>query len=213
MYVPPHFAAPDTEALHGLIEDNPFGILVRGGESGLDADHIPFLLDRDQSAFGRLHCHVARANPIWKTLGTGDTVLVIFGGGEAYISPNWYPSKQDFHKQVPTWNYRVAHAHGRVTVRDDADYVRGVVSRLTQRHESGLPTPWQITDSPKEFIDAMLKAIVGIEIEITRLTGKFKLSQNKEARDIRNAGTMLRSRGETALGEAMLAAADAKERG
>src|SRR5262245_768907 len=125
MYVPAHFAAPSTAALHDLIEENPFGTLVRNGENGLDADHVPFLLDRDQGEFGRLHCHVARANPIWKTVATGDAVMVIFGGGEAYISPNWYPSKQDFHKQVPTWNYRVAHAHGRVTLHDDADYVRG----------------------------------------------------------------------------------------
>jgi transcriptional regulator len=212
MYVPPHFAAPSTQALHDLIVENPFGILLRHDQSGLDADHLPFLLDPSQGEFGRLHCHGARANPIWKTVAPGDAVLAIFGGGEAYISPNWYPSKQDFHKQVPTWNYRVAHAHGRVTVHDDADYVRGVVSRLTETQESRLPTPWQITDSPKEFIDAMLKAIVGIEIEITQLTGKFKLSQNKEARDIRNAGAMLKSRGDAALGEAMLAAADAKER-
>ncbi|WP_192250341.1 FMN-binding negative transcriptional regulator [Mesorhizobium caraganae] len=210
MYVPGHFAESNTEVLHSLIERNPLGILVTNGGSGLDANHIPFELSKDQGQLGVLHSHVARANPVWQDIATGDEALVIFREAHAYISPNWYPSKHDFHKQVPTWNYLVAHAYGRVTIRDDERYVRGMVARLTRTHEAGQTVPWKMTDSPKEFIDTLLKAIVGIEIEITRLVGKSKLSQNKEERDIRSAGEILKARGEPKMGDAMLLAADAK---
>nr|WP_298686665.1 FMN-binding negative transcriptional regulator [uncultured Dongia sp.] len=213
MYVPRHFVEPRTEVLHNLIKENPLGVLITNGESGLDANHIPFELSSDQAPLGVLHCHVARANPVWQDIATGDEVLVVFRAAHAYISPNWYPSKQEFHKQVPTWNYMVAHAHGRATIRDDERYVRTLVARLTRTHESKQPTPWKMGDSPKEFIDAMVKAIVGIEIEITRLVGKSKLSQNKEERDIRNAGEKLNENGERVLGEAMLVAAAIKTAG
>lgn len=212
MYVPAHFAEPHTEALHALIEANPLGIFVTNGKSGLDANHIPFHLDKAHDPFGRLHGHVARANPVWQDIASGDEVMVVFRAAQAYISPNWYPSKHEFHRQVPTWNYRVVHAHGRVTIRDEERYVLGVVGRLTKTHEAGQPVPWKMADSAREYIDAMLKAIVGIEIEVTRLTGKFKLSQNKEVRDIRNAGEMVTAQGEPALGDAMLAAAAVKEK-
>jgi transcriptional regulator len=162
---------------------------------------------------GVLHAHVARANPVWQDIATGDEVLVVFRSAHAYISPNWYPSKQEFHKQVPTWNYMVAHAYGRATIQDDERYVRTVVARLTRTHESKLPSPWKMGDSPKEFIDTMVKAIVGIEIEITRLVGKTKLSQNKEERDMRNAGETLIASGAHLVGEAMLAAAASKATG
>lgn len=211
MYVPQHFNEPRMDVLHDLIVNNPFGTLVTHGEAGLDANHLPFELDPAGGAQGTLHAHVARNNPVWRDLRNGDEVLVVFRAGDAYVSPQWYPSKQEFHKQVPTWNYIVAHAHGRVTIRDDERYVRGVVARLTRRHEAALPTPWKMTDSPADFIDTMLKAIVGIEIEITRLVGKTKLSQNKEARDTLGAGNALVAKGEHAIGEAMLAAAAAKE--
>jgi transcriptional regulator len=210
VYVPPHFSEPRREALHDLIQANPLGILVTNGKGGLDANHIPFELDTSLGEFGGLQAHVARANPVWKEIATGDEVLVIFRGPDAYISPNWYPSKHDFHKQVPTWNYLVVHAHGRVVVRDDERYVRALVARLTRRHEAQQASPWKMSDSPREFIDAMVKAIVGIEVEITRLEGKFKLSQNKEVRDIRNVGAVLKANGESALGDAMLSAAAAK---
>jgi len=204
MYVPPHFAPPGTEALHGLIEENPFGILVRSGEGGLDAGHIPFLLDKDHGAFGRLHCHVARANPIWKTSGDGDTVLVIFQTAEAYISPNWYPSTHEHHRHVPTWNYMVAHAHGRITARDDERHLRGVVGRLAKIHEAAQPRPWKMGDSPQAFIDQMLASIVALDIEITRLIGKFKLGQNRERRDVLGAADALRVQGNKAIADAML---------
>jgi transcriptional regulator len=210
MYVPPHFDEPRTEVLHDLIRQHPFGTLVTHGTGGLDANHIPFELLPGQGELGTLSAHVARANPVWQELAEGDEVLVIFRAGDAYISPNWYPSKHAFHKQVPTWNYRVVHAHGRVTIRDDERYVRGVVARLTRTHEAGQPVPWKMGDSAPEHIDTLLKAIVGLEIGITRLVGKFKLSQNKDVRDLRNAGEMLKVQGEHAIGDAMLACAQAK---
>jgi transcriptional regulator len=213
MYVPPHFAEPRAELLHKLIRENPLGVLITNGKSGLDANHIPFELSSEQKQLGVLHSHVARANPVWQDIATGDEVLVVFRASHAYISPNWYPSKHEFHKQVPTWNYMVAHAYGRATIHDDERYVRGMVARLTRTHEGKQPTPWKMGDSPKEFIDMMVKAIVGIEIEITRLVGKSKLSQNKEDRDIRNAGEKLKERGEHILGDAMLVAAAEKAAG
>lgn len=211
MYVPAHFDEQRPEVLYDLIDNNALGTLITHGKSGLDANHIPFELNRSQGQRGTLHCHVARKNPVWQDIATGDEVLVVFRAGDAYISPQWYPSKQETHKQVPTWNYLVAHVYGRVTVRDDERYVRGNVARLTRQHEASQAVPWKMTDAPGDYIDTMLKAIVGLEIEITRLVGKIKLSQNKEARDIRSAAEMLTAQGETVIGEAMLGEAARKE--
>ncbi|MBP0598065.1 FMN-binding negative transcriptional regulator [Herbaspirillum sp. LeCh32-8] len=211
MYIPAHFDEPDSAVLHGMIAAHPFGVLVTHGADGLDANHLPFHLDPAQGRLGTLHAHVARANPLWRQLADGDAVLAVFSAGDAYVSPSWYPSKHEAHRQVPTWNYMVAHAHGRVVVRDDERYVRGVVARLTRTHEAGEEAPWKMTDAPADFTDTLLKAIVGIEIEITRLEGKRKLSQNKEVRDIRGAGQTLLARGHSAVGEAMLGEADRKE--
>jgi transcriptional regulator len=210
MYVPAHFDESRTEVLHDLIKQHPFGMLVTHGASGLDANHIPFELHPQQGERGVLNAHVARANPVWKDVSDGDEVLVVFRAADAYISPNWYPSKHEFHKQVPSWNYMVAHAYGRITIRDDERFVRGVVGRLTRTHEASQPKPWKMGDSPKEFIDAILKAIVGMEIEITRLVGKSKLSQNKDAHDIRGAGEMLKAKADHLIGDAMLACVKAK---
>lgn len=210
MYVPAHFDHSSKDALHALIRQHPFGTLVTHGADGLDANHLPFILLPDQGEQGTLHAHVARANPVWRNVTDGDEVLAIFRVANAYVSPNWYPSKHEQHRQVPTWNYIVAHAHGRVTVRDDERFVRGVVARLTKTHEASQPAPWKMGDSAPEFIDAMLKAVVGLEIQITRLVGKAKLSQNKEVRDIRSAGEALKARGHDALGDAMLDCANAR---
>jgi transcriptional regulator len=210
MYVPAHFDEPRTEVLHDLIKHHPFGMLVTHGASGLDANHIPFELNPQQGEMGVLNAHVARANPVWQDVSNGDEVMVVFRAADAYVSPNWYPSKHELRKQVPTWNYMVVHAHGRIAIRDDERFVRGVVARLTRTHEASQPAPWKITDSTKDYIDTMLKAIVGIEIEITRLVGKSKLSQNKEVRDIRNAGEMLKAQGDHVIGDAMLACGNAK---
>ncbi|MCV9938352.1 FMN-binding negative transcriptional regulator [Boseaceae bacterium BT-24-1] len=210
MYVPAHFDVSDPETLCNFIDNNALGVLVTHGKSGLDANHIPFELNRTQGPHGVLHSHVARNNPVWQDTASGDEVLVVFRAADAYISPQWYPSKHEFHKQVPTWNYLVVHAHGRVTIRDDERYVRGMVARLTRTHEASQPVPWKMTDAPKDFTDMMLKAIVGVEIEITRLEGKFKLSQNKDERDIRSAGEKLVEQGDRLVGERMLDAAAAK---
>jgi transcriptional regulator len=131
-------------------------------------------------------------------------VLVVFLADDAYISPNWYPSKHETHQQVPTWNYRVVHAYGKITIYDDEKYVRALVGRLTKKHEESQPKPWKMSDAPRDYMEMMVKSIVGIEIKITRLIGKFKLSQNRENRDRLNAGQMLVEQGNEVLGKAML---------
>lgn len=204
MYIPAHFSEPNLEVLHDLITKNPLGILFTHGQNGLDANHIPFDIDTKTGPHGTLRGHCARANPLWKNVQKNEEVLVVFRGDQAYISPNWYPSKHEFHKQVPTWNYMVAHAHGRIMIHDEEHYVRGVVDGLARHHETSQPIPWKITDSPYDYINMMLKYIVGIEIEITHLDGKFKLSQNREVRDIHGAGSALKEQGNTVLGQAML---------
>lgn len=186
---------------------HPLGVLVTMGASGLDANHIPFELDASAGPCGTLLGHVARANPVWQQAAPGSDVLVVFRGAEGYISPNWYPSKHETHRHVPTWNYEVVHAHGTLTVRDDERFVRGVVARLTRTHEANQPQPWKMGDAPPDYIDTLLQAIVGIEIRITRLVGKAKLSQNREPRDLAGAVQGLRASGCTALAQAMEQAA------
>ena len=203
MYVPAHFNEPHKDVLHSLIVQNPFGTLITYGKSGLDANHIPLELAPDEGELGVLHAHVARSNPLWENVVDGDEVLVVFHAGDAYISPTWYPSKHETHRQVPTWNYVVVHAHGRIAIRDDEKYVRGVIARLTRRHEATQPAPWKMGDAPAEYIDTLVKSIVGVQIDITRLVGKSKLSQNKDARDMKGAGEALKARGNR-IGDAML---------
>lgn len=203
MYIPEHFLIKNLEVIHQIIQTNPLGVLVSMTPEGLDANHIPFELDAGR---GVLTAHVARANPVWQECKDGAEVLVIFRGNESYISPNWYPSKHETHRLVPTWNYEVVHVHGRLTVQDQEKFVRGVVGRLTRRHEATEPKPWKMGDSAPEYIDGMLKAIVGIEIAITRLEGKAKLSQNREARDRLNAAEVLSTQGEVGLARAMQSA-------
>jgi transcriptional regulator len=154
-------------------------------------------------ANGLLSAHVARANPVWQQCASGADVLIVFRGNEHYISPNWYPSKHETHRQVPTWNYEVVHAHGRLTVRDDDRFVRGVVARLTRTHEAQEPKPWKMGDSSPDYIDGMVRAIVGIEVLVTRLEGKSKLSQNREPRDVRGAVDSLRARGVLPMAQSM----------
>ena len=203
MYIPEHFLIKNLEVIHQIIQTNPLGVLVSMTPEGLDANHIPFELDAGR---GVLTAHVARANPVWQECKDGAEVLVIFRGNESYISPNWYPSKHETHRLVPTWNYEVVHVHGRLTVQDQEKFVRGVVGRLTRKHEATEPKPWKMGDSAPEYIDGMVKAIVGIEIAITRLEGKAKLSQNREARDRLNAAEVLLTQGAVGLAQAMQAA-------
>ena len=204
MYLPNHFAETRDDELFRTIAAYPLGVLVLNGPDGLDANHLPFLID-EAVPMNKLLAHVARANPIWKQAKDGDEALVIFRAGDAYISPNWYPSKHESHRQVPTWNYRVVHVHGRIHVRDSERFVRGVVARLTRTHEGlgGSAKPWKMSDSSPDYIDQMLANIVGIEIEITKMTGKWKLSQNKDEPDRVNAAEELRKRGEFEISAAM----------
>lgn len=203
MYVPDHFSLTDPASLHRVMRTHPLGMMVTCVDGRLDANHLPFEFDPAVGPLGQLTGHVARANPVWQQCRGGAPVMVVFRGAEGYISPNWYPSKHETHRLVPTWNYEVVHAHGRLTVRDDEAFVRGVVARLTRRHEAGEPRPWKMGDSAPEFIEGMLKAIVGIEIAVERLEGKAKLSQNRETRDRLGAAGTLLERGATELGDLM----------
>jgi transcriptional regulator len=203
MYIPDHFALKDVQALYAIIRAHPLGALVTSTPDGLDANHIPFHLDPER---GWLTAHVARANPVWQQCGDGKDVLVIFRAQDSYISPNWYPSKHELHRQVPTWNYQAVHVHGRLTVRDDEKFVRGVVARLTRTHESREPQPWKMGDSSPDYIDGLLQAIVGIEVAVTRLEGKAKLSQNREDRDRLHAAEVLDAQGQAELAQAMRSA-------
>ncbi|MFM1907897.1 MAG: hypothetical protein RLZZ591_1574 [Pseudomonadota bacterium] len=205
MYIPAHFAQTKPEYLHRIVREHPLGVLVTHGDGGLDANHIPFEFDASAGTHGALLAHVARANTLWQRCPTGTPVMVIFRGAEAYISPNWYPSKHETHRQVPTWNYEAVHAHGILTVHDDERFLRGLLARLTRHHEATEPRPWKMGDSAPEFIDGMLRNIVGIEINITSLVGKSKLSQNKEARDRLQAADTLATRGHDELAKAMRA--------
>ena len=204
MYVPSHFSITDNDPLFHLIRENPLGILITHSDSGLDANHVPFELDSNDGNYGVLRAHVARTNPVWKEVAEGSDVLVVFRAEHAYISPNWYPSKREFHKQVPTWNYRVVHAHGKLSIRDDETFLRNLVGRLTQIHEASQPNPWRMDDAPRDYLESMLRAIVGLEITISRLVGKFKLSQNRELRDRLSLGEALKAQGDIALGQATL---------
>ena len=207
MYIPAHFEENRPEMLHGLMAEHPFGALVTLGPNGLDANHLPFEFDPASGPHGTLRAHVARANPVWREAADQPDALVIFQGPTAYVSPTWYPSKHETHRQVPTWNYMVVHAHGRITVRDDESFVRGFVARLTRKMEAGEPQPWKMGDAPADYLSQMLGAIVGIEIEVTQLVGKWKLSQNKVAADRRGAADILRERGgdeQVEIADAML---------
>lgn len=209
MYIPAHFAEPRPEALHRLIHAHPLGTLVTHGPDGLDADHLPFEFDPATGPHGTLRAHVARANPLWQRgtdpAGCGTPVMVIFRGAEGYISPNWYPSKHETHRQVPTWNYEVVHAHGTLAIRDDVRFLRGLVARLTRHHEQaiGEPQPWKMSQAPADYLDDMLGRIVGLEITLTSLVGKAKLSQNKDARDRQQAADTLQARGHDELARRM----------
>lgn len=204
MYCPAHFAPPSLAALHDLIRMHPFGALCRLGPNGLDADHLPFEFLPDEGEHGVLRAHVARANPLWQTAQPEQPVLVVFQAGDAYVSPSLYPSKTVTHRQVPTWNYQVVHAHGKLQVRDDARFVRALLERLTRTHEAGRETPWHMGQSPRAFIDALVAAVVGLEITVTRLEGKLKLSENREADDRLAAAETLRASGASCIGQAML---------
>jgi len=179
MYLPKHFEQNDPAALQALMREHPLATLVSSGPDGLTANHIPLEYDAEANL---LRGHVARANPLWQQ-ADGQAVLAVFSGPQAYISPSWYASKAATHKVVPTWNYAVVHAHGSLRAIDDAAWLHGFVSHLTGRHEAPLDKPWAVTDAPDDFVQQMLRAIVGIEIPLTRLVGKWKVTQNRGEAD------------------------------
>ena len=184
MYTPNAFAINDLNELHQQILGTRLAILVTHGEQGLEASHLPLLLNVNDGPHGTLYGHFARANPQWRELQNGAEALVIFAGADAYVSPEFYPSKAEHGKVVPTWNYVAVHAYGTAEVFSDADRLRNLVSALTDRHESGRASPWKVADAPADYIDGMLKAIVGFALPIQRLEGKRKISQNRNAADI-----------------------------
>ena len=182
MYLPPHFEQRDPAALHALMRKHPLAALVSSGADGLTADHLPLQFDATAGEHGTLFGHVARANPLWR-VAAGSPVLALFRGPQAYVSPSWYPGKASTHKVVPTWNYAVVHAHGVLEAVDDAPWLRRLVGRLTEHHEAARPAPWSVDDAPADYVQQMLRAIVGIRIPVARLVGKWKLGQNRSAAD------------------------------
>ena len=179
MYIPPHFEQPDIEVMHDLIRNRPLATLVTLGSDGINANHIPLHLSPAPEPFGVLRGHVARANPIWRDLESDVDTLAIFHGPDAYISPSWYATKQETGKVVPTWNYAVVHAYGSLRIIDDASWVRSQMEDLTTHHEAAFPVPWALSDAPEDFTEKLIEAVIGIEMVITRLSGKWKVSQNQ----------------------------------
>ena len=183
MYLPPHFAETRPEALRDLMHQHGLATLITLASEGLTANHIPLEYDPVPAPWGTLRGHVARANPVWHDFSAEVGALAVFQGPQAYITPSWYPSKAATGRVVPTYNYLVVHAHGSLHVIDDPAWVRAFVTRLTERYESERPRPWAVSDAPSDFIDQQLRAIVGIEIPITKLVGKWKNSQNRPSAD------------------------------
>ena len=180
-YMPSHFKETDPATLHAMVHDYPLATWVVPHQEELLVNHIPFLLDVTRGDHGTLVGHVARANPVWQALVEAPVASVaVFKGPEAYISPNWYPSKHAHGNEVPTYNYVAVHAHGVARVVHDADRLLDIVTRLTQRHEGGQALPWSVADAPADYLSKMLAAIVGIEIPVQRWVGKWKASQNKQ---------------------------------
>lgn len=183
MYDVNAFREDRIEVLHALMRAHPLATLVTATGQSLEANHLPLLIDPEPAPAGTLRGHVARANPVWRTVDGAVDALAVFQGPQGYITPSWYPSKHEHGKVVPTWNYAVVHAYGPLKVIEDAEWLRALVTRLTDTHESPRGQPWRVTDAPASYVDAMLKAIVGIEIPVRRLQGKWKMSQNRLPQD------------------------------
>jgi transcriptional regulator len=183
MYEPPLHRQDDLAALHELIRRHPLGLLVSHGPQGLLANAIPFLIDPGVGKFGALRAHIARANAQWRDLQTAGEALVVFQGAEHYVSPSWYATKRETGKVLPTWNYVMVQARGAPRVIDDEAWLRRQIAALTQSQESGRSAPWAVGDAPEDFVAAMVKQIVGVEIEIADIRGKWKASQNRPAAD------------------------------
>ena len=184
MYIPASFAEHDVPVMQAFIEAHPLGALVTATPSGLFATHLPLVLDRSRGPYGALQGHIARANPHHELAAEATDALVLFTGADSYVTPSLYPSKAAHGKVVPTWNYVAVHAHGTLRFDSEPDALRRHLEQLTALHESGRPRPWSIEDTPDGYVDKLLGAIVGVEIEITRLDGKWKMSQNRPTPDV-----------------------------
>ena len=182
MYRPDEFRVEDVARMHALMRARPFASLISNGSIGLYASHLPTVL-KDEDSYGVIECHLARANPHWKDVASGNEALMIFQGPESYITPNWYPSKAEHGKVVPTWNYAIVHAYGRAEMMENKEWLRRHVGELTAQQEQAQARPWALSDAPQPYVDAMLRGIVGFRFAITRLEGKWKMSQNREAHD------------------------------
>ena len=178
MYVPQHFREECIDVLHDAMRQIAFAALVTPGPERIEANHVPMLLED-----GVLKGHFARANPVWKTITPDLEALAIFQGPNAYVTPTWYATKVETGKVVPTWNYLTVHAYGHITLFEAPDRLRSLVAALTDSHEANRQTPWSVDDAPPAYIDSQLRAIVGFEFAITRLEGKWKMSQNRSAAD------------------------------
>lgn len=185
MYEPPHFVEDRVDVMHALIVSHPLGLLICNGDDGPIANPIPFMVIPAGATQGKLVAHVAKANQVWQTINASPEtpVLAVFQGPQAYVTPNWYATKRETAKVVPTWNYCIVQARGAAKIIDDRDWLHNQVSALTNRHEQNQPKPWSVDDAPERFMEMQLKAIIGLEIEITSLTGKWKMSQNKPDSD------------------------------
>ena len=187
MYLPPVFREDSIEVLHAMMREHPLATLVTLDADGIVANHIPLLVDAEPLPYGTLLGHVARANPVWRDFSTEVPALAIFSGPEHYISPSWYPAKQEHGRVVPTWNYAAVHAYGRLEVHEDPEWLRNLVTRLTATHEAQFEQPWAVAGAPSDYVDGLLTAIVGIEMRIERIEGKWKMGQNRSPADRRGA--------------------------
>jgi transcriptional regulator len=182
MFQPDHFRVDEVGEMHALVRAHPFAALVSMTPSGLYGTHLPTVL-KDEGTSGTIECHLARANPHWKDLAKGEEAMMIFQGPDGYITPNWYATKAQTGKAVPTWNYAIVHAYGRPAIMNDKDWLKRHVTELSDQQERAEAHPWKVSDAPESYIDVMLRGIVGFRFEITRLEGKWKMSQNREAQD------------------------------
>lgn len=200
MYQPPGFAETDEDVMRALIAAHPLGLLISASPEGVEANPIPFLVSVNDG-LTRLRAHLARANQQWKHIRDGASVLVVFQGADTYVTPSWYRSKAEHGKVVPTWNYAMVQARGTASVEQDPEWLGAQVRELTDHHEAGRPTPWKVEDAPEKFVTAQLRGIVGLDIAVTELTGKWKVSQNRPESDREGVEAGLMETGEAGMAD------------